>query len=151
MIESTEIEFCVEGWSDSVVKVRSPLSYSNSIEALKLLIEANGLQLYGQMDYQKQASDIGVKVRPTSVFMFGAPTIDVPLVSNSETIGLALPHAFLMFEDKQGCVWLAYRNFQFVSQACQLPESKNLINGVSNLIQNIAIDLAEMPATREVH
>ena len=66
---------------------------------------------FADVDYQEQASIVGVELRPTILLLFGGPAPGGKAMMTSPKIGLdAFCQKLLVYENEDGEVWIAYND-----------------------------------------
>jgi uncharacterized protein (DUF302 family) len=102
---------------DGIVLVKSHQSVDETIEALFSRLQDLGLMIFvpNGIDFQEQAFRHG-GTRPSRLVIFGTPAVGIPLVENSQSIGLDLPAKFLIFEDEMEQVFIAFNDPRFLAR-----------------------------------
>lgn len=62
------------------------------------------------VDHAAGAATVDLKLRPTTVLVFGNPKGGTPLIQCAQTIGIDLPLKALVWQDAHGQVWLGYND-----------------------------------------
>src|SRR6478736_6023685 len=65
-------------WADSddgIVRVKSAVPMSEAITRIKADIAGKGIKFFSEIDQSKLAADAGIKLRPSTVLMFGNPPL----------------------------------------------------------------------------
>ncbi len=66
---------------------------------------------FADVDYQKEASVLGIVLRPTTLLLFGGPAPGGKAMMTSPKIGLdAFCQKLLVYENESGEVWIAYND-----------------------------------------
>lgn len=97
---------------DGIITIDSLYDFKTTIERIHLAINAQDDTIeFGEIDYQQKAADLGEKIRPTTMILFGAPAPGAEAMRNSITLGLdAFCQKFLVWEDAEGKVHLSYND-----------------------------------------
>ena len=94
--------------------VTRPSKYSVPETASKLqaAIEASGVyKVFYQLDHAVNAEKEGAaKLAPSQLIMFGNPKGGAPLIAEAPTLALDLPNRALIWQDKEGKVWITYND-----------------------------------------
>ncbi len=103
---------------NGIVMVKSHQSVDDTVEALFARLQELGLMIFVPkgIDFRQQAFQHGVYLRPTRLVIFGTPAVGIPLVENTQSIGLDLPAKFLIFEDKNDQVFIAFNDPRFLAR-----------------------------------
>ena len=104
--------------NNGIVLVQSHQSVDDTVEALFVRLQELGLRIFipNGIDFQQQAFRHGDYLRPTRLVIFGTPAVGIPLVENSQSIGLDLPSKFLIFEEENGQVFIAFNDPRFLAE-----------------------------------
>jgi uncharacterized protein (DUF302 family) len=119
-----------------LVRQRSQYTVAETARRLIALVEAGGLQIFGDIDFAGDAGRAGVSMRPMRQLVFGSPRAGTPLVIAAPTVALDLPLRVLIFEDLRGVVWLAYNDAEYLRERHQLPDA--LLSAISVIPELVA-------------
>lgn len=121
---------------DGLVSVESRQSVEATVVTLRTLLAESGFGVLPTIDHQAIAQTAHQRrLRPTQLLIFGNPTVGTRLMQNRQTIGIDLPLKFLIWEDRQGKVFITYNDPQFIG-------SRHNIQGLDEILANIARALA---------
>lgn len=94
--------------------VTRPSKHSVPETAAKLqaAIEASGVyKVFFQLDHAANAEKEGAaKLAPSQLVLFGNPKGGAPLIAEAPTLALDLPNRALVWQDKEGKVWVTYND-----------------------------------------
>jgi len=99
-----------------IVTVKSAYSMSETIERLKKDIAQKGIKFFSEVDQSRLAADAGIKIRPSTLLIFGNPPLGTLFIASNPLAGLDWPVRVLIFEDEKGDVWTAYTDFGYVAR-----------------------------------
>jgi len=90
---------------------KSDFDFIATIENLKKDIQAQGdTQIFGEIDFKKEAAEYTIEIDPTTLILFGAPAPGGKAMNKTPKIGLdAFCQKLLIFE-KEGNVFIAYND-----------------------------------------
>lgn len=110
-----------------------------TVERLKGMLQAKGVTLFALIDHSGEAGKVGMAMRPTKLLIFGNPKGGTPLMLAAPSSAIDLPLKLLVWEDRQGRVWISYNSEQYLRKRHGLPQE---------LLANIALagKLAAMAA-----
>ena len=97
--------------ADGLVRVRSAYPLEQTIDRLKKAIAAKGIPFFGAVDQARLAAEAGVKLRPSTLLVFGAPSLGAQFLNSNPYAGLDWPIRLLVLQDSTGSVWVAYTDF----------------------------------------
>jgi uncharacterized protein (DUF302 family) len=99
-----------------IVTVKSAYSMSETIERLKKDIGDKGIRFFGEIDQSGLAANAGIRIRPSTLLVFGNPPLGTLFIAANPLAGLDWPVRVLVFEDERGDVWTAYTDFGYVAR-----------------------------------
>jgi len=105
-------------------------SVHQTVEKLKNILQAKGVALFALVDHSGEAENVGMKMRPTKLLIFGNPKAGTPLMLSAPSIAIDLPLKILIWEDAQGKVWVSYNSPSYLQERHGLPPA---------LLQNTAV------------
>lgn len=105
-------------------------SVDQTVENLKDILQSKGIKLFALVDHSGEAEQVGIKMRPTKLLIFGNPKAGTPAMLAAPTIAIDLPLKILIGEDDQGKVWISYNGPVYLQERHRLPRE---------LLQNIAV------------
>ncbi len=86
----------------------SRFSHAETLELLSAVIARHGATLFAIIDHAANASRVGMSLPPTTVVIFGNPTVGTPVMHLEPNLALDLPSRILLREDKAGRVEVVY-------------------------------------------
>jgi uncharacterized protein (DUF302 family) len=113
-----------------IVDTPSNHSVDQTVEKLKRILVAKGVNLFALVDHSGEAEKAGMKMPPTKLLIFGSPKAGTPLMLAAPSIAIDLPLKILVWEDSDGKVWVSYNSPAYLQERHSLPQ---------DLLQNIAV------------
>jgi uncharacterized protein (DUF302 family) len=101
---------------DGIVRVRSAVAMPEAIARIKKDIAAKGIKFFDEIDQSKLAADAGVKLRPSTLLVFGNPPLGTQFITANPNAGLDWPVRLLLTEDDSGQVWAVYTDFDWIAR-----------------------------------
>jgi uncharacterized protein (DUF302 family) len=114
---------------DGLVRVRSAYPIDQTIGRLKNAIAEKGIPFFGAIDQARLAADVGITVRPSTLLVFGTPSLGAQFLNSNPYAGLDWPIRLLVLQDSTGAVWVAYNDFGWTARR----------RGISNLRDQTAL------------
>jgi uncharacterized protein (DUF302 family) len=105
-----------------IVTVKSAYPMSETIERLKRDIADKGIKFFSEVDQSGLAADAGIKIRPSTLLVFGNPPLGTLFIAANPLAGLDWPVRVLVFQDENGDVWAAYTDFEYVARRHQFKD-----------------------------
>jgi uncharacterized protein (DUF302 family) len=115
---------------EGIVKIPSRRSVDEAVDKLKTILQSKGVTLFALVDHSGEAENVGLKMPPTKLLIFGNPKGGTPLMLASPSVAIDLPLKILVAEDSQGKVWISYNSSEYLKERHGLPQ---------NLLPNIAV------------
>ena len=115
---------------EGVINIASNHSVEQTVEKLKGVLQAKGVNLFALVDHSGEAEKVGMKMRPTKLLIFGSPKGGTPVMLAAPGIAIDLPLKILIWEDSQGKVWVSYNSPAYLKERHGVPQE---------LLQNIAV------------
>ncbi len=110
MISVTDVSAVDEGFG--IVSIKSDFDLATTVKNLRDIVMSQGdTKWFADVDYQKEASVLGIVLRPTTLLLFGGPAPGGKAMMTSPKIGLdAFCQKLLVYENESGEVWIAYND-----------------------------------------
>ena len=84
---------------EGVVTKVSPWSVADTVSRLSALVAAKGLRLFAVIDQSREAKDVGLELRDTTLVIFGSPQAGTPVMVAAPLAALDLPLKVLVWDD----------------------------------------------------
>src|SRR5213596_2092722 len=101
---------------EGIVRVKSAVPMAEAITRIKADIAAKGIKFFSEIDQSKLAADAGIKLRPSTLLVFGNPPLGTQFITSNPNAGLDWPVRLLVFQDTDGAVWTAYTDFAWIAR-----------------------------------
>jgi uncharacterized protein (DUF302 family) len=115
---------------NGIVQVASKYSVDETVTRLESVLAERGVRVFAIVDHSGEAENVGIKMRPTKLVIFGNPKGGTPLMVAAPSLAIDLPLKALVSEDESGKVWVSYNSPEYLQQRHGVPE---------DLIKNIAV------------
>jgi uncharacterized protein (DUF302 family) len=100
---------------DGVIRVKSAYSVPETIERIKKDIAAKGITYFTEVDQSQLAAAAGIKLRPSTLLIFGNPGLGTLFITAKAEAGLDWPVRLLVTQDDEGQVWAVYTDFKWIA------------------------------------
>src|SRR5206468_12196176 len=101
--------------ASGIVKVKSAYSVPETVARIRKDVAAKGIMFFSEVDQMQLAADAGVKLRPSTLLIFGNPPLGTLFIRANPLAGLDWPVRLLVLEDEKGDVWAAYTDFSYIA------------------------------------
>ena len=100
----------------------SEFSVKETIDRLSSVVQSHGLTVFARIDHSANASESGLRLRPTELIIFGNPKAGTILMQDKHISGLDLPLRALAWQESDGRVFLAFNEASWISERYNLTE-----------------------------
>ena len=76
------------GGDNGVVRVKSAYVVDETVARLKQDVAAKGIKFFSEIDQSKLASEAGIKLRPSTLLVFGNPPLGTQFITANPEAGL---------------------------------------------------------------
>jgi uncharacterized protein (DUF302 family) len=87
-------------WIETEITTKvSPRSVTETVSRLTGILAAKGLKVFAVIDQSAEASDVGLRLRETTLVLFGSPAAGTPVMVAAPPAALDLPLKVLIWAD----------------------------------------------------
>jgi uncharacterized protein (DUF302 family) len=104
-----------------IASILSLYPVEETVARLKAAIASKGLQLFAHIDHGAGAAAVGLTMLPAHVLIFGQAKAGTPLMVARPLLALDLPLKVLVWQDKEGQVWVSSNTPEFLAERHALP------------------------------
>jgi uncharacterized protein (DUF302 family) len=104
-----------------IVNVPSQHSVDETVEKLRGILAAKGVNLFALVDHSGEAEKAGMKMQPTKLLIFGSPKAGTPVMLAAPSIAIDLPLKILVWQDEGGKVWVSYNSPEYLRERHGVP------------------------------
>jgi uncharacterized protein (DUF302 family) len=122
---------------DGIVKVKSAYSVGETIARLKQDIAAKGIMFFSEIDQSKLAANAGVKLRPSTLLVFGNPPLGTLFLTSNPNSGLDWPVRLLVIQDEKGDVYTVYTDFDWIAKRHGITDRKEQFETANKVVASI--------------
>lgn len=101
---------------NGIVRVKSAVPLAEAIVRIKADIAAKGIKFFDEIDQSKLAADAGIKLRPSTLLIFGNPPLGTQFITSNPNAGLDWPVRLLLTQDDNGDVWAVWTDFAWIAR-----------------------------------
>jgi uncharacterized protein (DUF302 family) len=123
-----------------IIDIPSSHSVDETVEKLKGILQAKGVTLFALVDHSGEAEKVGMKMRPTKLLIFGSPKAGTPVMLAAPSSAIDLPLKILIWEDREGKVWVSYNSLPYLQERHGLP--RELLKNIA-VVETLATKAAE--------
>jgi uncharacterized protein (DUF302 family) len=100
---------------DGLITVPSAHDFEKTLGRLLAALAEKSITVFARVDHAAGAKDVGLRLRPTTLVVFGNPVAGTPLMEASQFAGIDLPLKALVWEDAGGTVRLTYNDPHWIA------------------------------------
>lgn len=128
----------IQGLAMHLVTVESDAGFDETVARLRAALDATpDLTLAAEFDHAANASEAGLALAPTRVFVFGNPEAGTPLMQARRTVAIDLPQRMLVYEEG-GRVLVAYTPPRFLAQRHGLDGQRDRLDAINDTLARLA-------------
>lgn len=102
--------------ADGVVRLRSANGFDDTVAKLKADVQAKGIRFFDAIDQSALGASADLKVRRSTLVLFGNPPLGVQFLQSNPYAGLDWPVRMLVLEEADGSIWVAWTDFGFIAR-----------------------------------
>ncbi|AFL50917.1 uncharacterized protein (DUF302 family) [Sinorhizobium fredii] len=140
---SAQMSTAKAGDSEGIVTVKSRYSISETVNRIKRSVAEKGITLFGVIDQAELGNAAGNKVRPSRLVMFGNPALGTTFITANPLAGLDWPVRVLVYQAKDGSVYAAYTDFDWIAKRHQIRSRNREFAMASEVIQAVTGSVKE--------
>lgn len=139
-LSASPIDAKMEG-DDGIVRVKSAVPMAEAITRIKADIANKGIKFFSEIDQSRLAADAGIKLRPSTLLVFGNPPLGTQFITSNPNAGLDWPVRLLLTQDDDGDVWAVWTDFEWIAKrhhitdrAAQFKMATMVVNSITSTI-----------------
>ncbi|MGF1731160.1 DUF302 domain-containing protein [Photobacterium kasasachensis] len=121
-----------------LITIQSTYDASTTAERLVSVLQEKGMTIFARIDHSQGAANVGIKLRPTEVIIFGNPKVGSPLMLCSQNVAIDLPQKALVYEEANGEVWLTYNDPKYLVERHSISGCDATIEKIDKALANFA-------------
>jgi uncharacterized protein (DUF302 family) len=122
---------------DGVVRVKSAVPMPEAISRIKADIAAKGIKFFFEVDQSKLAADAGIKLRPSTLLVFGNPPLGTQFITANPNAGLDWPVRLLLTQDDNGDVWAVWTDFDWIAKRHNITNREAQFKMATTVVKSI--------------
>lgn len=132
------IPFARAETDDGIVRIKSAVPMQEATSRIKADIAAKGIKFFSEIDQSKLAADVGIKLRPSTLLVFGNPPLGTQFITSNPTAGLDWPVRLLLTQDDNGDVWTDFewiaRRHNIRDRVAQFKMATSVVESITSTI-----------------
>ncbi len=107
---------------NGIINLSSPHTVLETLARLEAVVQAKGIPILAMIDHSGDAAKAGLQMEPTKLLIFGNAKAGTPIMLASPGAAIDLPLKALVWQDKDGKVWLSYNSPAYLKQRHAIPD-----------------------------
>lgn len=122
---------------DGIVRVKSAVPMADAISRIKADIAAKGIKFFLEVDQSRLAADAGIKLRPSTLLIFGNPPLGTQFITSNPNAGLDWPVRLLLTQDDNGDVWAVWTDFDWIARRHNIKDREAQFRMATTVVKSI--------------
>ena len=127
---------------NGIVRVKSAVPMDEAIRRIKADIAAKGIKFFMEIDQSKLAADAGIKLRPSTLLVFGNPPLGTQFITSNPDAGLDWPVRLLLTQDDNGEVWAVWTDFEWIARRHNIRDREAQFEMATKVVKSITSTIA---------
>ena len=123
--------------ADGIVRVKSAVSIPEAVIRIKKDIAAKGIKFFSVIDQSKLAAGAKIKLRPSTLLVFGNPPLGIQFITSNPNAGLDWPVRLLLTQDDNGDVWAVWTDFDWIAKRHGITDRDAQFKMATMVVQSI--------------
>ncbi len=124
--------------ADGVIQLRSANGFDETVARLKADVATKGIRFFDAIDQTGLGASAGLKIRRSTLVLFGNPPLGVQFLQSNPYAGLDWPVRMLVLEDANGTVSVAWTDFGFIANRYRITDRVAQFKMASEVAASIA-------------
>lgn len=135
------MEKCERADSNLLFTYESRFGVAETIERIEQVLKTMDIPVFAKFNHAKNAEEVGLKLLPNQVIVFGSPKVGTALMQQNPSISIELPLKISVWEDKNGRVWAAFPQMKQMAANYGM-EDNPVIGKMQELLEKIVVKAA---------
>ena len=122
---------------DGIVRVKSAVPMADAIARIKADVASKGIKFFSEIDQSKLAADAGIKLRPSTLLVFGNPPLGTQFITSNPNAGLDWPVRLLLTQDDNGDIWAVWTDFHWIARRHNIRDRDAQFDMATSVVRSI--------------
>ena len=127
---------------EGLTSIQSVFGPRETMDRLEAEIRSKGLTIFAKIDHAGGAAEVGLKLRPTELIIFGNARGGTPLMQSAQTVGIDLPLKALVWQDAAGKTWISYNEPNWIARRHGVADAEPAVSKMTDLLSAITTTAA---------
>ena len=119
---------------EGLTTIPSRFGPKETMDRLVAEIRAKGMNVFARIDHAAGAAEVGLKLRPTELILFGNALGGTPLMQSVQTVGIDLPLKALVWQDAAGKTWISYNEPSGIAQRHHVKGAEQAVRKMTDVL-----------------
>jgi uncharacterized protein (DUF302 family) len=125
--------------ASGIARTASEHEYAETVTRLRSEIERRQLTLFAGIDQRLEAERAGLRLRPTTLLIFGSPAAGSRVMEASPESAIDLPLKILIWQDEAEQVWVAVNDAVYLQRRHGLADDLLPVLGAAQAVVDAAL------------
>lgn len=130
------------GAVDGLQTLASSHPVGETVDRLEKSLGAAGFRIFARVDHGAGADSVDMPLGPTQLLIFGNPQGGTVLMQSQRTVGIELPLKYLVWEDAQGKVTIAWNDPAWLTARHGIDDRGKAVEKMQGALQKFAEEAA---------
>lgn len=123
---------------NEMTKIATTNSVEATVKKLTNILNSKGLKVFTVIDHKKGAQSASMDMRPTTVLIFGNPSVGTKLMNCDQRVGADLPMKYLVWQDESGKNWIGYWKPSLLAEKYDLGSCQAVLDKMDGALAKFA-------------
>ena len=128
---------------EGLTSIRSRFGPKETMDRLQAEIRAQRMTVFARIDHAAGAAEVGLKLPPTELIIFGNARGGTPLMQSAQTVGIDLPLKALVWEDTVAKTWISYNEPNWIAQRHNVTNAQPVVSKMAAALSAISRKAAD--------
>jgi len=124
--------------AEGIIRLLSSNDFDRTVTRLKADVAAKGIRFFDQIDQTALGAGADLKIRRSTLVLFGNPPLGVQFLQSNPYAGLDWPVRMLVIEEADGSIWVAWTDFGYIANRYSIGDRAAQFKMASEVAQSIA-------------
>lgn len=118
------------------IQKESLFDFEKTVEIVKSRLAEKKVTIFSTIDHKKNADEVQLQLRPTTVIIFGNPKVGTLLMQENQKVSFELPLRISIYEDENGKVQVVYYDVRLWEKKFNIKNTE-ILGNISKLYDYI--------------
>jgi uncharacterized protein (DUF302 family) len=127
---------------NGIVRVKCAVPMNEAISRIKADIAGKGIRFFMEIDQSQLAAEAGIRLRPSTLLVFGNPPLGTQFITSNPDAGLDWPVRLLLTQDDNGEVWAVWTDFGWIARRHDIRDRDAQFKMATEVVNSITSTIA---------